>query len=86
MLSDIALMRLYYPVGLSAKAKKDYEVYLIKEAVYIGRKYTKEKKLRTVRISGKKNEYLTESDLMQCMQDAIQDHWTEGAGALAIKK
>lgn len=81
MLSDIALMRLYYPVGLSAKAKKDYEVYLIKEAVYIGRKYTKERNLELLEYLAK-NEYLTESDLMQCMQDAIQDHWTEGAGAL----
>lgn len=81
MLSDIALMRLYYPVGLSAKAKKDYEAYLIKEAAYIGRKFTKERNLELLEYLAK-NEYLTGDDLIQCMQDAIQEQWTEGAGAL----
>lgn len=80
-LSKIALMRIYYPAGLTEKAKKNYEEYLKEEAWYIGRKLTKERSLALLEYLVR-NAYLTENDLAQCIQDAILDGWTEGAGML----
>lgn len=77
----MAMMRLYYPVGLLEQNKVVYESYLKAHAKKAGELLVKEKNSDLICFFAKEGNFGKE-DIEFCIQCAVEMNWTEGVRAL----
>lgn len=80
-LCRMAWMRLYYSVGLRREYKEQYEAYLREHEEYAGRLLVKERNITLLQFAGEQG-YFTKNGVEVCIQTAVLEGWTEGAGML----
>ncbi len=80
-LCRMALMRLYYPAGLSGEGRRTYEEYLRAHAGYAGKALVRDRESGLLFFAGEQG-YLGEQEVADCILYAAAENWTEGAGML----